>query len=95
MPIEAMMSGCTVCAYNIAPMTEYLSAKNALLASPADIPDMVRKVEQAAEWFVTDPGILERLVGEARTTVAAFPPMLQAQSVLEAWRNLLEQQHPC
>jgi glycosyltransferase involved in cell wall biosynthesis len=95
MPLEAMMSGCIVCAYNIAPMTEYLSSKNALLASPGDIPDMIQKVERAAEWFVRDPGILERLSGEARTTVAAFPPMLQEQSVLEAWGNLLEPQHSC
>jgi glycosyltransferase involved in cell wall biosynthesis len=95
MPLEAMMSGCIVCAYDIAPMTEYLSVRNALLASPGDISGMVRKVEQAAEWFVQDGGILESLVGEARTTAAAFPPMLQERSVLEAWSNLLEQQHPC
>jgi glycosyltransferase involved in cell wall biosynthesis len=95
MPLEAMMSGCIVCACDIAPMTEYLSAGNALLAAPGDIPGMIQKVEQAAEWFVQDPAKLERLVGEAQKAVAAFPPMLQEQSVLEAWKNLVEQKHPC
>jgi glycosyltransferase involved in cell wall biosynthesis len=95
MPLESMMSGCIVCAYDMAPMTEYLAAKNALLASPGDILGMVKNVEQTAEQFAKDPVVLERLVGEARTTAAAYSPMLQEQSVLEAWLRLLEQQYPC
>jgi glycosyltransferase involved in cell wall biosynthesis len=95
MPIEAMMSGCIVCGFNIAPMTEYLTINTALLASPGDIIGMVRNVEQAAEWFVEEPGILERLIGDARTTAAAFSPIREEQSVLDAWFKLLEQQHPC
>jgi hypothetical protein len=94
MPLEAMMSGCIVCAYNIAPMTEYLSVDNALLAAPGDIVGMIQNVEQAAAWFEQEPGILERLIGNGHATATSFSPALEEQSVLETWCKLLEQP-PC
>jgi hypothetical protein len=90
MPLEAMLSGCVVAAYDVPPLTEYLSTGNSLLSPRGDIAGIVRTIETAAEDFSQSPEKLSTMVCSARSSARQFSLAREEASVVDAWQSLIQ-----
>ncbi|MBW1980187.1 MAG: glycosyltransferase family 4 protein [Deltaproteobacteria bacterium] len=91
MPLEAMLSGCLVFAYDCEPLTEYLNPMNAFLYEKHALGKMIEEIEELAADF---PEKLERLQSKseaARETALWYSRSRQEESLLAAWAAILEE----
>jgi glycosyltransferase involved in cell wall biosynthesis len=90
LPVEAMLSGCVVAAYSVAPLTEYLTDENALLCDRGDVVAVVSKIEKAVSDFSTNPAALKALTLSAHSSALEFSLEREEKSALAAWKQVLE-----
>jgi hypothetical protein len=90
LPLEAMLSGCLVAAYDIPPLTEYLSQENSLLLKRGDVTGVVTAVERAIESIVASPEKCDAMTQKARASAEAFSLAREEKSVIEAWQEIVK-----
>jgi hypothetical protein len=89
LPLEAMLSGALVLAYQIEPLTEYLSPAQALLAPRGDVVEVVRQLEAAALLLRGRPDEWRARAQRARALAERFSLVREEESVVRAWGEIL------
>lgn len=89
LPLEAMLSGTIVAAYASGPLTEYLSAEHGVVATPGDVPALVRGIEHVAALRAGDEPGLRRMAERARDVACWHSMARERETVLAAWDALL------
>lgn len=88
MPLEAMACGCLVIAYDVGPVTEYLSAP--FLFKPGDMPSIAESIEMIAQ---SDAEKMEKweIISRANRDVAErYSLQREEESVIAAWEAILQ-----
>jgi len=88
MPLEAMLSGSLVVAYNGGPLPEYLDDKNSFLSERGDVLGIVRDVEKIVQSFNEEKKLLEQVGKAAFETASRYSAKREKESVLKAWEEI-------
>jgi glycosyltransferase involved in cell wall biosynthesis len=91
MPIEAMMSGCLVVAYDIPPLNEYLNTEWAFLSPRGDVRHVVQSIEEICALLQSGTHAdLSRMAQKAGRSALLYSPAHEQDSVLAAWKAVLD-----
>lgn len=88
MPLEAMLSGSLVAAYNAGPLTEYLYDKNSFISPRGDVLGVVKSIEKIAKFFREDIEQLQMISNTARATASQYSLQREEESVITAWQEI-------
>jgi glycosyltransferase involved in cell wall biosynthesis len=86
LPLEAMASGCLVCAYDCGPVS-YLPQECRF--AYGDLLSVARHIERIVDAFPDDIGQFDELAARSRRAAAHFSVSAQEACVLETWNSIL------
>jgi hypothetical protein len=89
LPLEAMLSGCMVAAYQVAPLTEYLSPKYSIMHDRGDVVGVVKSIEQLTAQYDSSAEAILPITQAARNAAQIFSLAKEESSVVDAWRAIL------
>jgi glycosyltransferase involved in cell wall biosynthesis len=89
LPLEAMLSGAIVVAYNTGPYLEYLNHTNSCLVDIANRLEVIKKVEAIADAFHTQKEALARISRNAYKTAIKYSLEREEKSLLSFWREVI------
>jgi glycosyltransferase involved in cell wall biosynthesis len=87
LPLEAMASGCLVCAYDCGPPAAYLPASYKF--QHGDITAMARHIEAIVDAFPHDLERYDAVAAEGRAIAERYSLAAQRQTVMTAWERIL------
>jgi hypothetical protein len=90
LPLEAILCGALVIAYEVPPLTEFLSHTGSFLTPPGDICRVVAALEKVAAACEQDPGRLELMQREAMAGAEYFSLARETESVVDTWRQIIQ-----
>ena len=88
MPVEAMLSGSLVAAYNAGPLTEYLYDRNSFIAPKGDVLDVVKSIEKITQFFSEDIGRLQMISKTAWETASQYSLQREEESIITVWQEI-------
>jgi glycosyltransferase involved in cell wall biosynthesis len=90
MPLEAMLSGGLVAAYNGGPLLEYLNRENSFLSPKGDVLDVVMNIEKITEVFNRENNFLNQVSQNALNAASRYSLEREEESVLKTWEEIIE-----
>ena len=91
MPLEAMLSGSLIAAYDAGPLSEFLCNKTAILSQKGDIISLVKSIEEITKSFHQNGEKLQAMSEAALDIALRYSLQREKESVLSAWKEIIEE----